>query len=141
MISKLDRKILTKACGVDLYYPNPLDIRHMILKHSYTTPDDWELVRMKVVVPHITINPSSFSNWICMRYSEYFDDSTEWILTMAPAECCQMVADFIKESPDLFPWVVDFIAEIAEKKMPTGSAQIASGKGMPWVEEMMEGKG
>jgi hypothetical protein len=102
MLSELDRRILARACGIPFdKWDGPW----------FDSPDDWELVRVKVVVPHITINPSSFSNWICMRYSEYFDDSTEWILTMAPAECCQMVADFIKESHDLFPWVVEMEEE------------------------------
>jgi hypothetical protein len=117
MLSDIDRKILARACGLGWPEPEPCPhcgyycnnntvfCRPPLQNPTFTTPDDWELVRVKVVVPHITINPSSFSNWICMRYSEYFDDSTEWILTMAPAECCQMVADFIKESPDLFPWV------------------------------------
>jgi hypothetical protein len=132
MISESDRRILTKACGLEwhedvsnIYHPcscscgvefgeyggELLPIHLFYSNPTFTTPDDWELVRVNVVVPHITINPSSFSNWICMRYSEYFDDSTEWILTMAPAECCQMVADFIKESHDLFPWVVEMEEE------------------------------
>lgn len=122
-MTDLDRKILARACGLCWHeWVMEDDYIHAHCKLcgkkgdyvdtewptlSFTTPDDWELVRVTVVVPHITINPSSFSNWICMRYSEYFDDSTEWILTMAPAECCQMVADFIKESPDLFPWVAE----------------------------------
>ncbi len=94
-MTDLDRRILTKACG--------LEWRERMLEHgvinidrnpTFTTPDDWELVREKVVVPNLNDFEGDFN--LLSLYG--------WLLK-SPEECCQDAAGFIKSRSDLFPWV------------------------------------
>ena len=74
---------------------------HLSQNRAFTTPDDWEMVRVKVVVPNVD------------NYLEYFQDEYEhaWyafaerMITSSAATLCQDAVDFIKSRPDLFPWV------------------------------------
>jgi len=100
-MTDLDRRILTKACG--------LEWRERMLEHgvinidrnpTFTTPDDWELVREKVVVPNLNDFEGDFN-----LLSLY-----DWLLK-SPEECCQDAAGFIKSRPDLFPWVTEILKE------------------------------
>lgn len=109
-----DRKILAKACGLvwheitetNGYYRcscgasfhglESLQARRHAEKSNptFTTPDDWELVRVKVVVPNLD------------EYADAFDlvSKYAWLL-QSPEDNCQDAVTWIRSRPDLFPWV------------------------------------
>lgn len=118
MLSDLDRRILARACNFCLhekcehvlikndkaqckvcgewtkvkwdengfYFPNP----------TFTTADDWEMVRVKVILPNILLFESII-----------YDNGIQWWLQKTSHELCQTTVDIIKSRPDLFPWVVE----------------------------------
>ena len=124
MLSESDRRLLTKACGLcwhvknpyvktengtylfspyckecgeviykdDWYYGGLIDNFH----HDFTTPDDWELVRVKVV-------------------HSYLNDCIDYIIDKRvsiadpPRQLCEVTCNWIKSRPDLFPWVVEMV--------------------------------
>ena len=104
-----DRKLLTGACGLcwhDLWDKDgyrrlacPICGKqaNKIDNPDFTTADDWELVRVKVA--HKYLND-------CI---DYIDKRVS--ITDPPELLCQAVCNWIKSSPDLFPWV----AEMMEK--------------------------
>ena len=140
-MTDLDRKILAKACGVcwhnlwdkygyrRLFCPLCGKQANKLDHPDFDTPDDWELVRAKVVVPNLDDFAEDF--YLLSLYG--------WLLE-SPKELCQLAVDWIKSCPDLFPWVAEFIAEIAEKQLPSELTQITSGNGMPW-EDMEKNNG
>ena len=107
-MTDLDRRILTKACG--------LEWRERMLEHgvinidrnpTFTTPDDWELVREKVVVPNLNDFEGDFN--LLSLYG--------WLLK-SPEECCQDAANWIKSRPDLFPWVEKMVPVLVTSGFP-----------------------
>jgi hypothetical protein len=82
-----DASVFCIHCGVELL-PETKD------NPSFTTPDDWELVRVKVVLPNMDV----FETII-------YDNGIGWWLLKTPEETSQTVADIVKSRPDLFPWV------------------------------------
>lgn len=131
MISELDRKILTKACGLesDKYWfclkcYKELPWTHVTYKETctkcgslviekggipdFTAPDDWELVRVKVVVPNM-IEYSRYMALTFIRGDAY--SVMLWMSKQTPENLCESVIEFIKSCPDLFPW-----AEMMEEK-------------------------
>jgi hypothetical protein len=62
---------------------------------TFTTPDDWELVRVKVIMP----NTEEFRLYLRGKWS-----MIEWIGN-TPEQCSQFVCNWIKFRPDLFEWV------------------------------------
>lgn len=114
-ISELDCRILAKACGLCWHeWKQDLGDASVSCIHcgvellpetkvnpTFTTPDDWELVRVKVVRDYRGV----FVEFI-------LDDgitAIRWWLTQSPEELCRLAADFIKSHPGLFPWVVELI--------------------------------
>lgn len=100
-----DQLILWRACSPD-DYDTYMIARMMGCRAkkppTFTTADDWELVRQSVVVELRGI----FHNWL--KNVEHPQVSGfEWWLTLSPEECCQLVCNWIKSRPDLFPWVVE----------------------------------
>jgi len=135
-MTDLDRKILAKACGLreghiyrlldngitvecrqcgDTRDRDLIDEASQCLIPTFTTPDDWELVRVRVVLPNLNDFEGDFN--LLSLYG--------WLLK-SPEECCQDAAGFIKSRHDLFPWVAE-IAEIAEKSCPPEKTQIIKG--------------
>ena len=132
MLSESDRRILTRACGLCWHVENPYvktengtylfspyckECGEVIYKdgwyygglidnfhHDFSTPDDWELVRVKVVQGY----RGAFGEFIvsdCIK-----DDgitAIRWWLTQSPEELCRHAVNFIKAHSDLFPWVVE----------------------------------
>ena len=104
-MTDLDRRILTKACG--------LEWRERMLEHgvinidrnrTFTTPDDWELVRVKVVVPNV----EDFARYLYSLLTpddKYYNSWSSIIDQLLTIQLCQLTTDFIKSRPDLFPWV------------------------------------
>lgn len=123
MLSDLDRRILARACNFCLhekcehvlikndkaqckvcgewtkvkwdengfYFPNP----------TFTTPDDWELVRQNVVVPNfyeITKDIDARSLIIAL-------------VMQTPQMMCLFILNWIKSRPDLFPWITEMLKE------------------------------
>lgn len=85
-----DRRILTKACDLPFYkWEDPW----------FDTADDWELVRVHVIVP----NQEAF---VVFLWSEETWPLNKWIALSCERKC-QYAADFIKSRPDLFPWAVE----------------------------------
>jgi hypothetical protein len=120
MISELDCRILAKACGVCWHDYKIGDgfvstcscgRRGCIVREfcgsanpTFSVPDDWELVRVNVVVP----NQEAFC--------EYLDKHGVWPIiwfSLSSEDRNKIAADFIKARPDLFPWA---IIEMEEKK-------------------------
>ena len=113
-MTDLDRKILAKACG--------LEWRERMLEHgvinidrnpTFTTPDDWELVRVKVVVPNL----DDFC-WYLINNPEWM---IEWFLTLSIEERNKLVHDFCvymyKQGNKDFQWVKEFVdSSIAEEE-------------------------
>lgn len=92
-----------KVCGEVVYYLHFTDRPYCHENPTFTTADDWELVRVKVIVPHI----EDFSNHL---YRIGYDNIVingefVFVFTMSPIALCEVAADFIKARPDLFPWV------------------------------------
>ena len=95
-MTDLDRRILTKACGLE-WHDKKLDVyekRLHIANRTFATPDDWEMVRVKVVVPNLDDFAEDFN--LLSLYG--------WLL-QSPKELCQLAVGWIKSRPDLFPWV------------------------------------
>jgi hypothetical protein len=125
MISELDCRILAKACGVCWHDYKIGDgfvstcscgRRGCIVREfcgsanpTFSVPDDWELVRVRVIIPNLR----EFRDSLFLYVTSVCRDtsSLEWWWTKTPEEKCQIAADFIKARPDLFPWVVDFLRE------------------------------
>lgn len=117
MISELDRRTLTMACGLEWHeqteitrhgYPGTRcscglewDWKDTGCKGNptFSTADDWELVRVNVVVP----NQEAF---VVFLWSEETWPLNKWIALSCERKC-QYAADFVKARPDLFPWVVE----------------------------------
>lgn len=122
MINETDRRILAAACKVEwLELTDEMDTMKMVGKHrpSFTTPDDWELVRVNVIQDKIFI----FSEWLLSRYpweNIWETKGTKailaWFLTLSPEECCQLAADFIKANVNLFPEKVTEILGSSERE-------------------------
>lgn len=121
-MNELDRRILTKACGLCwhepedildehnmpcvkckvcgevVYYLHFTDRPYCHENHTFTTADDWELVRQKVVVP----NQEAFC--------EHLDKHGVWPIiwfSLSSEDRNKIAADFIKAQPNRFPWVVE----------------------------------
>lgn len=123
MLSESDCRILARACKICLHEGNNVLIKNDKVQcrlcgewarvkwdengfyfpnPTFSTADDWELVRVKVVQDY----RGEFGEFIisdCIK-----DDgitAIRWWLTQSPEELCRHAADFIKSRPDLFPWV------------------------------------
>lgn len=109
-----DRRILTKACGLCWHewgqdkndpeeaFPvcQKCNCRryHVPDNPTFTTADDWELVRVRVVVP----NQEAFC--------EYLDKHGVWMIiwfSLSSEDRNKISVDFIKAHPNRFPWVVE----------------------------------
>ena len=92
-MTELDCRILARACNLQWsIYPRP----------TFTTPDDWELVRVKIIAGP---NVGAFHQWL-IDHKSWLGSGFEWWLMRTPEQCCQLVCNWIKARPDLFPWVV-----------------------------------
>lgn len=101
MISATKRCILAEACGLEwLELTDEMDTLEALGKHrpSFSTPEDWELVRVNVVVPYL-VAFKDYIQKICRFGFNYFI----WFLTLSPEECCEIAADFILANLHLFP--------------------------------------
>lgn len=126
-----DCRILARACGLCWHreaqnyaagnyqcvcgYETPYESyfrRHCNEKnnHNFSTPDDWELVRQKVVVPNALII-DSYLIWGHVAYIANIGlgKFSSWLLFMSPERLCQLICNWIKSRPDLFPWVVEMM--------------------------------
>ena len=91
-MTDLDRRILTKACGLEPDKILPLPDGTWTERYpTFTTADDWELVRVKVV--HSYLND-------CI---DYIDKRVS--IADPPRQLCEVTCNWIKSRPDLFPWV------------------------------------
>ena len=121
MMTNLDLRILTRACGLEWHYLvsdkfGALDhytcscgkeyvskgafYEHLVRSGvTFSTPDDWELVKVRVVIP----NKEDFRPYLKENWTIF-----EWIGN-TPEQCCQLVCNWIKSRPDLFPWVVELM--------------------------------
>lgn len=105
MINESDRRILAAACGLEwLELTAEMDTLEMVGKHrpSFTTPDDWELVRTKVVIQNVGAF-TEFMGSVWFNKDPVMLYLNEWWLTLSPEECCELVADFILANSNLFP--------------------------------------
>jgi hypothetical protein len=115
MISELDRRILAKACGLCWHeWRQDMGDASVSCIHcgaellpetkdnpTFTTPDDWELVRVRVIAGP---NVGAFHQWL-IDHKSWLGSGFEWWLMRTPEQCCQLVCNWIKARPDLFPWV------------------------------------
>jgi hypothetical protein len=122
MISDLDRRILARAtntpwhelvsdklgvldhftcsCGKE-YVSKGAFLEHLIrCGVTFSTPDDWEMVRVKVILPNILLFESII-----------YDNGIQWWLQKTSHELCQTTVDIIQSRPDLFPWVEEMMEE------------------------------
>lgn len=87
-------------CGQKLYNkdncgkPPSFFFPHICTNPTFTTADDWEMVRVKVILPNILLFESII-----------YDNGIQWWLQKTSHELCQTTVDIIKSRPDLFPWV------------------------------------
>jgi hypothetical protein len=102
-----DASVSCIHCGAELL-PETKD------NPTFTTPDDWELVRVKVVEGLNKDAADDLTDFIDSAFVDFintnngapqFSDAFHWWITRTPKEQCQIAADFIKSSHDLFPWV------------------------------------
>jgi hypothetical protein len=119
-----DCRILAKACGLKwhgLGLGGKCSCGETIYSSRtnhwnchFATPDDWELVRMKVVEGLNKDAADDLTDFIDSAFVDFintnngapqFSDAFHWWITRTPKEQCQIAADFIKARPDLFPWV------------------------------------
>ena len=112
-----DRRILAKACGVCWHDYKIGDgfvstcscgRRGCIVREfcgsanpTFSVPDDWELVRVKIIAGP---NVGAFHQWL-IDHKSWLGSGFEWWLMRTPEQCCQLVCNWIKARPDLFPWV------------------------------------
>lgn len=114
MLNDLDRRILAKACGLEWHeqteitrhgYPGTRcscglewDWKDTGCKGNptFSTADDWELVRVKVILPNILLFESII-----------YDNGIQWWLQKTSHELCKTAVDIIKAHPNRFPWVVE----------------------------------
>lgn len=123
MLSELDCKILARACDLEwhedvsnIYHPcscscgvefgeyggELLPIHLFDSNRTFSTADDWELVRKEVVVP----NQEAFC--------EHLDKHGVWMIiwfSLSSEDRNKIAADFIKAHPNRFPWVVEMKGE------------------------------
>ena len=95
-----DCRILARACNLQWsIYPRP----------TFSTADDWELVRVKVVVP----NWVHYKPWLWehLRGSDYSLDLLGEFVILSPIQQNQNCANWVKSRPDLFPWVREMMEE------------------------------
>lgn len=109
MISELDCKILTQACGLDQNTKRGVSVPY------FTLPADWELVRVKVVMPNLD-EFCSYVGKIVRCGNNYFEElqfeRLDYILSKTPEELNQIVVNFIKTNPKIdgkhpFSWVTE----------------------------------
>ncbi|MEN6621448.1 MAG: hypothetical protein ABFD50_07875 [Smithella sp.] len=96
---------------------------------TFASADDWELVREKVVVPNL----EAFSDYLWQKWLNIGPNGSSclmWFLTLSIEQRCQLVCDFIKANPHLFPAVMQYLASLVITQ--PSSTQIVSGKKMPW---------
>lgn len=65
---------------------------------TFTSADDWDMVRVKVVLPNMDV----FETII-------YDNGIGWWLLKTPGEASQTVAGIVKSRPDMFPWVKEMM--------------------------------
>ena len=102
MISETKRRILAAACGLEWHEWPYCDIETP--NRDFDSPEDWELVRVNVVVPHLNAF-CAYAAHIVKSPIPYGDIvvAFEWWLTKSPEECCEIAADFILANLSLFP--------------------------------------
>ena len=141
MISETKRHVLAAACGLErhenasnIYHPMACscgwernercndEVLYDHIKESnltFSTPDDWELVRVNVVVPHLNAF-CAYAAHIVKSPIPYGDIvvAFEWFLTLSPEECCEIAANFILANLSLF------LKEVQEKTREIGKEQV-----------------
>lgn len=109
-----DRRILAKACGLCWHEYRQDDEKDDYYRYCIhcgcsragvgdgrfnpTLPDNWEMVRVKVVVP----NQEAFC--------EHLDKHGVWMIiwfSLSSEDRNKIAANFIKSRPALFPWAVE----------------------------------
>ena len=144
-MTESDRKLLTEACGLcwhEVEYQGDSFCCHCgehyttVQNHTFLTADDWELVLEKVVVP----NKRLFNLYVDHKFRSgewnalvHNATSFEWFLTLSIKKRMELVVEFIKVNPNLFPEVMEYLASLVPKDEKSGT--IASGKRMPWEEK------
>lgn len=132
MMTELDCRILARACGLEWHYLvsdklGALDhytcscgkeyvskgtfYEHLVRSGvTFSTPDDWELVRVKVIIVD-TVRLDNFYHFVHQSWEHKicFPATLEWILTLSPTDLCQLVCNWTKSRPDLFPWLVELM--------------------------------
>ena len=100
-MTELDCRILARACDLNWAIVGGIS-------NLFTTPDDWEVVRVKVVVPNM-IEYSRYMALTFIRGDAY--SVMLWMGKQTPENFCESVIEFIKSRPDLFPWVREMLEE------------------------------
>lgn len=126
-MNELDCRILARACGLCWHEPskatlenntlicrcihcgNVFDFADLELGYNPTfdAADDWELVRQKVVVPHLVEFCLYLGGCVGSPPYGYYALSLEWILHQEPIHMIEKCLNFIRSRPDIFPWVVE----------------------------------
>ena len=87
------------------------------INRTFTTADDWELVRTTVVVPKVDQFKTYLYSLLSQddKYYNGWNSVIGYWLTLSPEECCEIAADFVKANLNLFP-EAEKIREIMEQE-------------------------